>query len=500
MKAIQCKEHGLPQTLVLEEATLPAMESGDVTILVKACGVNFPDVLIIQNKYQFKPELPFSPGGEVSGEIIAVGEKVKHLKVGDRVVALCGWGGFAEQVVVNTRRVFPIPAGMDFINAACTLYTYGTSYHALKDRAQLKAGETLLVLGAAGGVGLAAVELGKVMGATVIAAASSAEKLAVCKEKGADHLINYTQEDLRAQIKKITGEKGVDVVYDPVGGAWAEAALRSMAWKGRYLVVGFTTGEIPQFPANLPLLKGCSIVGVFWGNFAEREPQQSLQNFGELLAWIKAGKIKQHIHKIYSLEEAPSALQDVMDRKVRGKAVIKIGNWQEAVAPVKAITAAKSEIKSKPDKPLVIKLRDIKNYIDQPLGVSNWLTVTQEMITDFANATNDHQWIHVDVDRAKVSLPQGKTIAHGFLTLSLASGFFFELLSIEGATNSINYGLNKARFLVAVKSGSRIRMSGKIANVEEMPSGGVKLFMECTIELEGEEKPACIAELISVIY
>lgn len=500
MKAIQCKEHGLPQTLVLEEATLPTMESGDVTILVKACGVNFPDVLIIQNKYQFKPELPFSPGGEVSGEIIAAGEKVKHLNVGDRVVALCGWGGFAEQVVVNARRVFPIPAGMDFINAACTLYTYGTSYHALKDRAQLKAGETLLVLGAAGGVGLAAVELGKVMGATVIAAASSAEKLAVCKEKGADHLINYKQEDLRAQIKKITGEKGVDVVYDPVGGAWAEAALRSMAWKGRYLVVGFTTGEIPQFPANLPLLKGCSIVGVFWGNFAEREPQQSLQNFGELLAWIKAGKIKQHIHKIYSLEEAPSSLQDVMDRKVRGKAVIKIGNWQEVVAPVKAITSAKSEIKSKPDKPLVIKLRDIKNYVDQPLGVSNWLTVTQEMINDFANATNDHQWIHVDVDRAKVSLPQGKTIAHGFLTLSLASGFFFELLSIEDATNSINYGLNKARFLVAVKSGSRIRMSGKIANVEEMPSGGVKLFMECTIELEGEEKPACIAELISVIY
>lgn len=499
MKAIRCKVHGLPETLVLEEAPLPKLESAEVIVKVMACGVNFPDVLIIQNKYQFKPELPFSPGGEVSGEIIAVGEKVKHLKIGDRVVALCGWGGFAEQVVVNAKRVFPIPGGMDFVNAACTLYTYGTSYHALKDRAQLKAGETLLVLGAAGGVGLAAVELAKVMGATVIAAASSAEKLAVCKEKGADHLINYTQEDLRARIKEITQEKGVDVVYDPVGGTWADAALRSMAWKGRYLVVGFTTGEIPQFPANLPLLKGCSIVGVFWGNFAEREPQKSLQNFGELLAWIKSGKIKQHIHKIYSLEEAPAALQDLMERKVRGKAVIKVGNWKEVVVQPKAVVIP-VETKSEQKKPLVLKMRDIKNHIGRSLGVSNWLTVKQEMINDFANATNDHQWIHMDVERAKANLPDGKTIAHGFLTLSLASGFFFELLSIEDATNSINYGLNKARFLVAVKSGSRIRMSGKIANVEEMPSGGVKLFLECSIELEGEEKPACIAELISVIY
>ena len=499
MKAIRCKVHGLPETLVLEETPLPKLESGEVIVKVMACGVNFPDVLIIQNKYQFKPELPFSPGGEVSGEIIAVGEKVKHLKIGDRVVALCGWGGFAEQVVVNANRVFPIPGGMDFVNAACTLYTYGTSYHALKDRAQLRAGETLLVLGAAGGVGLAAVELGKVMGATVIAAASTAEKLAVCKEKGADHLINYTQEDLRARIKEITQEKGVDVVYDPVGGMWADAALRSMAWKGRYLVVGFTTGEIPQFPANLPLLKGCSIVGVFWGNFAEREPQKSMQNFGELLAWIKSGKIKQHIHKIYSLEEAPAALQDLMDRKVRGKAVIKVGDWKEATFQPKAV-AIPVETKSEQKKPLVLKMRDIKNHIGRSMGVSNWLTVTQEMINDFANATNDHQWIHVDVGRAKANLPDGKTIAHGFLTLSLASGFFFELLSIEDVTNSINYGLNKARFLVAVKSGSRIRMSGKIANVEEMPSGGVKLFLECSIELEGEEKPACIAELISVIY
>lgn len=324
MKAIQCRVHGLPESLQFVDVGVPSIDAGEVLIQVKACGVNFPDVLIIQNKYQFKPTLPFSPGGEISGIIAAVGENVKHLEVGDRVVALCGWGGFAEYAAVKSSRVFPIPDGMDFIHAACTLYTYGTSYHALKDRAQLKAGETLLVLGAAGGVGLAAVELGKAMGGTIIAAASTENKLSVCKEKGADYVINYSKEDLRTRIKEITADKGVDVVYDAVGGSIAESALRSIAWKGRYLVVGFTSGEIPSFPANLALLKGASIVGVFWGSFAEREPKQSVQNFAELVAWIKEGKIDQHIHKIYSLQQAPLALQDLIDRKVIGKAVVRI--------------------------------------------------------------------------------------------------------------------------------------------------------------------------------
>ncbi len=324
MKAIQCQVHGLPESLLLVDVQVPSIDASEVLIQVKACGVNFPDVLIIQNKYQFKPALPFSPGGEVSGVITAVGENVKHLKVGDRVVALCGWGGFAEYVAVKSSRVFPMPDVLDFIHAACTLYTYGTSYHALKDRAQLKAGETLLVLGAAGGVGLAAVELGKVMGATVIAAASTEDRLSICKEKGADYVINYSKEDLRTRIKEITEDKGVDVVYDAVGGSIAESALRSIAWKGRYLVVGFTSGEIPSFPANLVLLKGASIVGVFWGSFAEREPKQSGQNFAELVVWIKEGKINQHIHKIYSLQQAPQALQDLIDRKVIGKAVVRI--------------------------------------------------------------------------------------------------------------------------------------------------------------------------------
>ncbi len=502
MQAILCKNFGLPDTLTLNEIPSPGLEAMDVLINVRACGVNFPDVLIIQNKYQFKPTLPFSPGGEISGEVAALGDKVKHLKVGDRVIALSGWGGFAEQAVVNVNRVFLMPSGMDFITGACTLYTYGTSYHALKDRANLQSGETLLVLGAAGGVGLAAVELGKLMGARVIAAASSIEKLNVCKEKGADFTIDYSKEDLRGRIKEITNDRGVDVVYDPVGGPLAEPALRSIAWRGRYLVVGFATGEIPQFHANIPLLKGCSVVGVFWGSFAEREPQQSLQNFGQLLGWMKAGKIKQHIHKVYALPEAPQALQDLIDRKVKGKAIVKVGHWTE---PSPIVTPESiPELSDVPadmiPKPLVIKLKDIKKYIGQSLPVSDWFTVTQEMINDFAKATHDYQWIHVDVERAKALMPDGKTIAHGYLTLSLASKFFFELLNIEGVTTSINYGLNKARFPVAVKSGSQLRMSGRIMNVEDMPQGGVKVFLECKMEVQGEEKPAYIGELITVLF
>jgi len=324
MRAIQCLHHGLPDSLVLSEVPIPTINKDEVLIEVKACGVNFPDVLIIQNKYQFKPPLPFSPGGEVSGIISAVGENIKHVKQGDKVVALCGWGGFAEFVAVKANRVFKVPRELDFITAACTLYTYGTSYHALKDRAQLKSGETILVLGAAGGVGLAAVELAKIMGATVIAAASSEEKLAVCKTKGAQHTINYSTEDLRARIKELTNDRGVDVVYDPIGGSIAEQALRSIAWRGRYLVVGFASGEIPSFAANLPLLKGASIVGVFWGSFAEREPELSMQNFIQLLARINTAEINQHIYKIYDLPDAPKALQDLLDRKVYGKAVVKI--------------------------------------------------------------------------------------------------------------------------------------------------------------------------------
>lgn len=324
MKALLCTQFGLPETLAVQEIPDPILASNQILIGVEACGVNFPDVLIIQNKYQFKPELPFAPGGEVAGKVIAFGDQVQNFQIGQPVLALCGWGGFAEKVAVDVDRVFPLPPGLSPEVAATTLYTYGTSYHALKDRANLQAGETLLVLGAAGGVGLAAVELGKLMGAKVIAAASSEEKLALCREKGAELTINYETEDLKTRIKELTLGKGVDVVYDPVGGKFTESALRGMAWKGRYLVVGFANGEIPQIPMNLPLLKGCAILGVFWGQFSKLESKTSFQNIRQLITWIQEGKIKQHIGRPYSLEEAPEALRAILDRKMLGKGVVVI--------------------------------------------------------------------------------------------------------------------------------------------------------------------------------
>ncbi|GAB2590104.1 NADPH:quinone oxidoreductase family protein [Spirosoma areae] len=322
MKAILCHAYGLPDTLTLEEIPSPVPGPGEVLMQVKACSLNFPDTLTIRNMYQFKPPLPFSPGSESSGVVVGVGEGVTHLKSGDRVFAFGSHGGLADQRVSDARATIPIPDGMDFVTGASTLYAFGTSYHALKDRAQLKSGETLLVLGAAGGVGLAAVELGKLMGATVIAAASTGDKLAVCQQKGATHLINYTTDDLRERIKDITAGKGVDVVYDPVGDKWAEPAIRSLAWRGRYLVVGFAGGEIPKIPLNLALLKGSSLVGVFWGMFAQKEVALNAKNMQDIATWVMQGKLSPHIAKLYSLAEAPQALTDMMERRVIGKAVV----------------------------------------------------------------------------------------------------------------------------------------------------------------------------------
>ena len=326
MKAVLCKQHGLPDTLVVEEIPSPKAGAKQVVITVKACGVNFPDTLIIQNKYQFKPELPFSPGGEVAGIIKEVGEGVTHLNVGDTVIAMTGWGGFAEEVLTDASRVFPIPPVFDFKTAATFAYVFGTSYYALKDRAQIKEGETVLVLGASGGVGLAAVQLAKVMGAKVIAAASTAEKLAVCSQYGADAIVNYTDDNWREQVKTLTDGKGVDVVYDAVGGHYAEPALRSMAWGGRYLVVGFAAGDIPKIPLNLPLLKGCAVVGVFWGEFATRQKKDNQANMMQLFGWLMQGKIKPHISAEYPLEQAAQALNDLLERKATGKVVLVMSN------------------------------------------------------------------------------------------------------------------------------------------------------------------------------
>jgi NADPH2:quinone reductase len=323
MKAIVCNIWGLPDTLALEDLPDLVPAAGQVVIDVQAAGVNFPDVLIIQNKYQVKPALPFTPGSELAGTIRAIGDGVTGFKVGDRVIAFVGQGAFAQQAVVPVQAVMPMPPGMDFDIAAAITLTYGTSHHAVVDRAQLKAGETMLVLGAAGGVGLAAIDIGKALGARVIAAASSDEKLAVCKDHGADELINYSTEDLREAIKRTTGGKGPDVIYDPVGGIYAEPAFRSIAWRGRYLVVGFANGEIPKLPLNLTLLKGASLMGVFWGDFVRREPAANLVAMRELMGWLATGKVRPHISGRYALAETPSALNDMAARKVTGKIVIE---------------------------------------------------------------------------------------------------------------------------------------------------------------------------------
>jgi len=324
MKAIVCQQFGPPSALKLLEVDNLQPGEKEVLVEVKACGVNFPDTLIIQGLYQFKPALPFTPGSDIAGIVKAIGGKVRHLKAGDEVFGFALNGGFAEEVLVPAKACFPKPPNMEFPIAASFMMAYGTSYHALKDRAKLQEGETLLVLGAAGGVGLAAVEIGKLMGAKVIAAASTPEKLALCQEYGADEIINYQTEDLKTRIKELTDGKGADVVYDPVGGQYSEAALRATAWEGRFLVVGFAAGDIPKIPLNLALLKGCQIVGVFWGSFATRSPEKNMQNTMELMQWYSAGKLKPHIHAVYPLAEAPKALEEMMNRKVRGKIVIGV--------------------------------------------------------------------------------------------------------------------------------------------------------------------------------
>lgn len=322
MKAIVCEKFGPPASLAYKEIPTPTPKEKEVVVQVKACSLNFPDTLIIQGKYQFKPPLPFTPGSDIAGEVSAVGKEVKNLKVGDEVIGFVPHGGFAEYVVAPAKNIFPKPPQMDAPTAASFLMAYGTSYHALKDRAKLKEGETLVVLGASGGVGLAAVELGKQMGAHVIACASTDEKLALCLEHGADETINYTSENLKEQIKTLTQGKGADVIYDPVGDAYAEPALRTLAWEGRYLVVGFAGGEIPKIPLNLPLLKGCQIVGVFWGSFAIQFPHKNLQNTMELMQWYSEGKLNPHIHKIFPLHETHKAMEEMEARKVRGKIVV----------------------------------------------------------------------------------------------------------------------------------------------------------------------------------
>ncbi len=324
MKAMLCKEFGPPESLVLEDIAPPPMGERDVRVRVHAAGVNFPDTLIIAGKYQFKPAFPFAPGGEAAGEVVEVGSAVERFKPGDRVIAGMTYGAFAEEVVAEEQRVMGIPDDLDYPVASSISLTYGTGAYALMQRGNLQPGETLLVHGAAGGVGLAAVELGRVMGARVIATGGSDEKLAVAAEHGADEVINYADGEFKDRVKELTDGNGADVIYDPVGGDVFDQSLRCINWGGRLLVIGFASGRIPQAPANLALLKGCAIVGVFWGGWIQRGGEDNRKNFEKIFPWIREGKLRPHISHTFPLEQAADALYALIERKVIGKAVLKV--------------------------------------------------------------------------------------------------------------------------------------------------------------------------------
>jgi NADPH2:quinone reductase len=323
MRAVVCSRFGGPEVLSVAEVDEPVVGAGQVLVEVRACAVNFPDLLMIQDLYQFKPGLPFVPASEISGVVLEVGEGVDRFRVGDRVLGSSIFvGGLAERAVLRADTTVAIPDGVAFEDAAGLLYAYGTSHHGLKDRAHLKAGESLVVLGAAGAVGLAAVEIGKLMGARVIACASTAAKLDLCRQYGADEVINYSTSDLKTAIREVTNGEGADVVYDPVGGPYSEPAIRSTAWDGRFLVVGFAAGDIPRVALNLALLRGCSIVGVFWGSFVMREPERHRANVQEMVEWWRSGRLRPHTYATHPMERAADAFRDMAERRAMGKVVV----------------------------------------------------------------------------------------------------------------------------------------------------------------------------------
>lgn len=323
MKALLCTHYGTPDDLVIAEIPDPTPAQGEAVVRIEAAALNFFDTLIIAGKYQTKPAFPFSPSAEFAGTVESVAPGVTSLKAGDRVLGMTGYGAARERIAVSVGMLARIPDGLDFDRAAGLTVTYGTTLYALKDRAKLKAGESLAVLGASGGTGVAAIELGKIMGARVIACASSPEKLAFARQHGADDGIDYAAEDLKEALRRLTAGNGADVIYDPVGGPYAEPALRSIAWEGRYLVVGFAAGEIPKAPFNLYLLKSANVLGVFWGAWTARDPDGHRANTEQLLAWCAQGKLSSHVHAVYPLSQAASALKAIAAREVMGKVILR---------------------------------------------------------------------------------------------------------------------------------------------------------------------------------
>lgn len=326
MKALICEAYGPIDTLVVKDIPSPLPGPKQLLIEVRAAAVNFPDALMVQGLYQVKPPLPFTPGAEIAGVVKAVGAEVKHFKAGDRVIALTSTGGFAEECLAEAHRVMPLPAGMDFEAGAALVLTYCTSLHALKDCGHLKPNETLVVLGAAGGVGISAIEIGKAMGARVIAAASADDKLELCKKVGADETVNYSTENLKDRINELTGGRGADVVYDPVGGPYTEPAVRALAWRGRLLIIGFAAGEIPKIPLNLALLKERSLIGVYWGDSTKHDPAGHLANLQQLNDWFAAGVIRPVVSESFPLAAAKEAIAKIANRQVKGKIVVLPNN------------------------------------------------------------------------------------------------------------------------------------------------------------------------------
>lgn len=323
-KAWVCNSYGPPESLNLENVEIVDPGPDEIQVEIRSCGLNFPDTLTIRGKDQYKPDLPFSPGAEHSGVVVAAGKNIDRFKVGDRVMSGTVWGSMRETITLKPYNVHHIPDEMDWNSAAVFPVTYGTAYHCLVDRARLLPGETVAVLGAAGGVGLAVIQVAKALGASVIACASTQEKLELCRQMGADHVVNYKEEDLKARLKELSNGKGVDVMCDPVGGKYSEAALRATGWGGRYMVLGFTDGQIARIPLNLPLLKGNAIVGVFWSTFARSYPEKNQANFNSLISLYTSGKLQPSIYKVYSFEEAPKAFADIEERRVQGKVVIEV--------------------------------------------------------------------------------------------------------------------------------------------------------------------------------
>lgn len=490
-KALNCFEFGDLDNLEFCEINLPEIKENEVLIKVAACGINFPDLLLIENKYQFKPELPFVPGGEVSGIVLKVGNTVKRFKLGQRVFSLCTWGGLSDLVVIDESRVFELHDSIDFLTGATLMYNYSTSLFALNQKGRLMPGETLLVLGAGGGVGMAALELGKIMGAKVIAAASK-EKLEICKLKNPDYLIDYNDDNFKENLKDIIKDTGIDVIFDPVGGDWANTAFRSLNRNGRYLVVGFASGIIPAIPFNLPLLKSSSIIGVFWGDFSRKESLQNQQNLNWISTKYLDGAISPFIGEVFSKQDAIVALKALKNKQIKGKAVVI---WDKEICSEK-----QDFIKENIPKKLIFEnFNEVKNHIGQELGESQWLYITQNVINEFGLATQDTQWIHINPERAKMG-PLGVTIAHGWLTVSLSPFLLAQIFEIKNSRMGINYGADKIRFLRPIKKDSKIKLSARLLEATDAPNNGLKLKIEANYYTEDSKNPACVAEYLSIIY